>query len=243
MKPSTSTAQVFSLSFLWRKQDFVHNWVSCVTFPVHSCDETRGGIMNYTFTGKPFDNHMLQIMIFHAFCAVWLVFILVDNLKAHLKFPFLVVVEKLTLCLPALVLESSCLPDHIPWESSRGLQSIISNIKHVCSFGKSPLRQASRSRSSPLPWAWASLCFLSCGRRIQPGPFVSISTAICWKRIMLCDPKQHRVLKITVFCGAASWFKKCCGTRWYPVFRSITFEMKGRGSAERQHFEVSELWH
>lgn len=33
---------------------------------------------------------------------------------------------------------------------------------------------------------------------------------------MLCDPEQLGVLKITVFCDAASWFKMCRGTRWYP---------------------------
>lgn len=33
---------------------------------------------------------------------------------------------------------------------------------------------------------------------------------------MFCDPEQLGVLKITVFCDAASLFKMCCGTRWYP---------------------------
>lgn len=135
--------------------------------------------------------------------------------------------ENLTLCLAASLLEletSQPLWSYpCSWWSPRSSwvsQNIISNIRNVCSFCKSPLCWT-LPQQHRLPWAWASLCFLSCRRRIQQGPFISISIEIHCYRIMLSDPEQFRVLKIVFFCSAACWFKRCCRVCRYLVFSSI----------------------
>lgn len=186
-------------------------------------------------------------MIFHALCAVWLFYFYPSwQLESTLKNSLSLLSWRNWPCA-RLRWPPESEKSRSPCSYSRGegiWAAIISSMRHVRSFGKSPLRRASRSRSSSLPWAQASVCFLSCGRRIQPGPFVSISTGFCCERIMLADPEQLDVLKITVFRGAASWFTKLWGACVDTLpLDQLQQRWRSEGSAERQHFAVGELWH